>query len=219
MTYALVTADHVDAIGNLPTGARRLDTGAWVTPPAGGWTPDLAAACGWHEVTETPRPADTATHTHDRTLTLAGGVPTVTWVQREWTAGEVAARQAAADDAVRVAVDRAILDAIRHASESAHTDGEGWVRPVGAHDAYPAGITVTHDGKTWESLIPANVWAPGVSGWREVVAEGHPAWVQPTGAHDAYDAGAVVTHAGQTWTSTVGGNVWEPGVYGWTLTP
>lgn len=98
------------------------------------------------------------------------------------------------------------------------TDGAAWVRPQGAHDAYPLGQTVTHGGKTWESLIAANVWAPGVSGWREV-AEGAAAWVQPTGAHDDYDIGAQVTHNGHTWTSTINANVWEPGVYGWTQNP
>ena len=142
---------------------------------------------------------------------------------RAYTAEEDAAADAAAEaaqaaeaEAIRYAVDRAILDVIRHVSETAHADGEAWVQPVGAHDAYPAGITVTHGGKTWESLTPANVWAPGVTGWREVVAEGYPAWVQPLGAQDAYALGAKVTHKGQTWTSTAPANVWEPSVYGWS---
>ena len=58
---------------------------------------------------------------------------------------------------------------------------------------------------------PPTVWAPGISGWREVVAEGPAAWVQPTGQHDAYPLGAQVTHNGRTWTSTVAANVWPPG--------
>ena len=124
-----------------------------------------------------------------------------------------AADQAAAD--AKAAEDRAILDAIAHTSATAHVDGQAWTQPTGAHDAYALGATVTHNGKTWESLTPANVWAPGVSGWREVVAEGPAAWVQPTGAHDAYPLGAQVTHNGKTWTSTVAANIWEPGVYGW----
>ena len=96
-------------------------------------------------------------------------------------------------------------------------DGEPYVPPTGAHDAYPLGWNVTHDGKTWVSLTVANVWEPGVSGWREVVEEGGvPIWVQPIGAHDAYALGYVVTHNGSTWTSTVDANTWEPGVYGWT---
>ena len=112
----------------------------------------------------------------------------------------------------REATDRAILDATAALMADAHTDGEPWAKPTGAHDAYPLGAIVTDAGKTWVSLIPANVWAPGVSGWREVITGGGiPAWVQPTGAHDAYPLGAQVTHNGRTWTSTVAANVWPPG--------
>ena len=45
-----------------------------------------------------------------------------------------------------------------------------WVQPTGAHDAYALGDKVTWNGKTWESTVDANVWEPGVSGWREVAA-------------------------------------------------
>ena len=45
-----------------------------------------------------------------------------------------------------------------------------WVQPTGAHDAYQKGDRVTYNGKTWESTIDANVWAPGVYGWIEVDA-------------------------------------------------
>lgn len=45
-----------------------------------------------------------------------------------------------------------------------------WVQPLGAHDAYAKGARVRHNGKTWESTIAANVWAPGVYGWQEVAA-------------------------------------------------
>lgn len=96
------------------------------------------------------------------------------------------------------------------------TTGEAWVQPTGAHDAYAKDSEVTHLGKTWVSLTPFNVWVPGESGWREVVAEGYPAWVQPTGEHDAYPLGAKVTHNGQDWENTgSASNVWEPGVFGW----
>jgi hypothetical protein len=43
-----------------------------------------------------------------------------------------------------------------------------WVQPLGAHDAYPLGARVTHVGSTWESIVDANVWEPGVYGWVEV---------------------------------------------------
>ena len=110
----------------------------------------------------------------------------------------------------------AILDATAALMTDAHTDGQPWVQPTGVHDAYTKGITVKHDGKTWESMIFANVWAPGVSGWREVVSGGGvAAWVQPTGAHDAYQTNDRVTHNNKTWISTHANNVWEPGVFGW----
>lgn len=56
---------------------------------------------------------------------------------------------------------------IRAAGESAATI-PAWVQPLGAHDAYAKGSKVTYKGKTYESTINANVWAPGVYGWKEV---------------------------------------------------
>ncbi|MEF2554597.1 hypothetical protein VQ042_25485 [Aurantimonas sp. A2-1-M11] len=58
-----------------------------------------------------------------------------------------------------------------------------------------------------------NVWAPGVSGWREVVAEGYPAWVQPSGAHDAYQIGDRVSFEGANYESVINANVWSPAGY------
>ena len=98
------------------------------------------------------------------------------------------------------------------------TDGGEWVQPIDATTAYPKGWTVTHGGKTWVSLTPANVWEPGVSGWREVVEEGAaPEWVQPTGGHDAYQTGDTVTFEGQEYKSLIDGNTWSPTDYpqGW----
>lgn len=92
-------------------------------------------------------------------------------------------------------------------------DGEEYVPPTGAHDAYPKDWKVQHDGKTWVSLTAANVWAPGETGWREITAEGEapPEWVQPSGAHDAYKKGDQVTYDGHVWTSSVDANTWAPG--------
>lgn len=93
-----------------------------------------------------------------------------------------------------------------------------WIQPEGAHNTYNAGDQVVVDGRTWESLIDFNVWPPGVSGWREIVADGYAPWVQPTGAHDAYPLGARVSHNGQNWENTGhAANVWAPGVFGWTV--
>ena len=99
-----------------------------------------------------------------------------------------------------------------------YPEPDEWVQPTGAHDAYSLGAIVKW-GNRWVSLTPDNVWEPGISGWREVVAEGAvAAWVQPTSAQDAYEAGAIVTHNGLTWINTHGnGNVWVPGEFGWTI--
>lgn len=43
-----------------------------------------------------------------------------------------------------------------------------WSQPLGAHDAYPLGAKVSHNGKKWTSDIANNVWEPGVYGWTEV---------------------------------------------------
>ena len=40
-----------------------------------------------------------------------------------------------------------------------------WIRPIGAHDAYPAGAQVTHNGRRWVSDSDGNVWEPGVAMW------------------------------------------------------
>ena len=103
-------------------------------------------------------------------------------------------------------------------------DGDEWRQPQAAFDAYPQGAVVTHNGKTWESTTPANVWEPGVSGWREQATadpdtgeETVPDYRQPTGAHDAYKKGDRVTWNGSVWESVIDGNVWTPDVYpqGW----
>lgn len=49
-----------------------------------------------------------------------------------------------------------------------------WEQPESTN-GYSIGDRVTHDGKTWESLINNNVWEPGVIGteglWKEVTEE------------------------------------------------
>lgn len=92
--YALVVTNTIQALATrLPNSARRLDTGAWVMGLATA-TVALQQATGWYAVVDVAKPADTQTHTHDRTITLVGGIPTETWTQRLWTAEELAARTA-----------------------------------------------------------------------------------------------------------------------------
>lgn len=146
---------------------------------------------------------------------------------RPYTTEEVAlaeeglyADQAQRDAQKKEEEGKAILAAIA-AVATPPLDGGTWVQPTGAHDAYAEGSVVTSGGKTWISLTPYNVWAPGVSGWREQVAEGYPAWVQPTGGHDAYAIGAKVSFEGKNYESLIAGNSWSPTAYpaGWKVIP
>lgn len=57
------------------------------------------------------------------------------------------------------------------------TDPSGGILPWEQPDStnpYAKGDKVTHNGKTWESLVDNNVWEPGVTGteslWKEVAA-------------------------------------------------
>lgn len=104
--------------------------------------------------------------------------------------------------------------------------GGKWVQPTGAHDAYAKGEVVTHEGIQYESTVVANVWEPGVSGWRALVVEDPetgevmvPEWAQPTGAHDVYGSGDRVTFEGAIYESTIPNNSWSPSAYpgGWKL--
>lgn len=98
ITYALVTNDAIQSLGRLPNSARRLDTGEWVmglaTAPVA-----MQQACGWFEVADTARPADTATTTFDRAVELVNGTPTVVWTERAKTQVELDAQAQAEQDA------------------------------------------------------------------------------------------------------------------------
>lgn len=92
-------------------------------------------------------------------------------------------------------------------------DGEEYVPPTGAHDAYPKGWEVTHDGKLWRSTVANNVWPPGEGSrwWDEVKEEG--AGPEPWSAGTYYKVGDTVTHAGEEWKCTnehLGQPGWEP---------
>lgn len=98
-----------------------------------------------------------------------------------------------------------------------------WAQPTGAMDAYAKDAVVSYGGQAWRSLIDANVWAPGVSGWRllRATTSAPPEWKQPTGAHDAYNVGDLVTFEGKVYRSKIAANVWSPTAYpaGWELVP
>lgn len=84
MLYAHVTNGTVDQVGIPPATA--YAEGRW-------WdlrtlAPAALTATGWLEVTETARPADTATQTSDMTWTLTGGKAVQTWTVRAKTQAE-----------------------------------------------------------------------------------------------------------------------------------
>lgn len=87
-SYALVVANAIQSEGPLPLSARRLDTQEWVMGLATASTA-LREACGYREVQDAVRPADTPTQIQVRGLTLVGSVPTVTWTPRNKTQAEL----------------------------------------------------------------------------------------------------------------------------------
>lgn len=84
------------------------------------------------------------------------------------------------------------------------SQGQEWVQPSGATDAYPIGWVVTHNAKTWKSLIAANATEPGDPAdpqnyrwWEDMTP------VPVTDAWDpnghVYAVGDIVTYNGQTY--------------------
>ncbi len=108
MSYALVKGGQVTERrpGRYET---KVSDGATLSPPDGGWTDELAALCGFLPVTDTTQPPDTATTTHDRSVELIEGTPTVVWVERPKTQTELAGERreqhrSALDQAIAVAI-------------------------------------------------------------------------------------------------------------------
>lgn len=100
-------------------------------------------------------------------------------------------------------------------------EGDEWIQPTSAADAYPLGWITAHGGKMWTSLVGGNVWEPGTSAWRELASDPDvaPEWIQPTGGHDAYNTGDRVTFEGAEYVSKIDANTWSPTAYpaGWEL--
>jgi hypothetical protein len=109
--YALVTDGAIRSTGPLPPAARRLDTGDWLSPHAGRWTDEQAAACGYLPVVRVPRPPDTETTTHDYSVELIEGTPTEVWTPRPWTQGELDAATAQTNSVeITSDLDQALID-------------------------------------------------------------------------------------------------------------
>lgn len=101
MTYAHVTGGQVDAIGN-PSAVAYDDTRWWDLRPL---NPTILAKFGWVPLVTTDRPDDTETTTWDRGYTIGPDSVTVTWMERPWTAEELAAQaEQSAREADRAAI-------------------------------------------------------------------------------------------------------------------
>lgn len=153
---------------------------------------------------------DTATHTafHESlALRFTSDPDTVTGPA--WSGGPVPVVPPMSDvERAEQATDRAALDALRVAAATAHTDGQPWVKPTGAHDAYRLDATATHAGRTWRSLTPFSVTEPGNPAdpqayrwWKDITPEPEPPdgpapW---DGNGHAYEVGDEVTHLGVTY--------------------
>ena len=96
MAYAYVDNGQIESVGALPVAARRQDTGEWVMGLRDAPV-SFQQATGWFEVVDTVRPDDTPTTTHDRTVELVAGTPTVVWTERDKTQTELDAEAAQAD--------------------------------------------------------------------------------------------------------------------------
>ena len=105
MTYAHITADTINALGNPPD--LEWDGTRW-------WDlrdPTIRQARGWHEVAETPRPDPIEGGVFESTVELVDGLPVRVWTWRAWTAEELAAQEAAAAyEAQRLLVKAIITD-------------------------------------------------------------------------------------------------------------
>jgi hypothetical protein len=99
MSYVHVTNGVIDS-GELrrPTKLFRVSDGARVLWWDGITEAELNA-CGWFAVVQVARPADTPTHTSDRSVTLVNGSPTETWTLRLKTQAELDADTARTNDA------------------------------------------------------------------------------------------------------------------------
>jgi len=100
MSYYHLPTDAERHPGRLET---KLSDGARLGPPDTGWTPELAALCGFVQITPATRPADTATHTSVRSVTRTRDT-----VAEVWTVVAKSAETLAGD---RLQVNRATIEA------------------------------------------------------------------------------------------------------------
>ncbi len=96
-TYAQITNGAVTQVAPAPTQPGYGPAGAWHDYRDPAEVTAYLADGGWLPVVETPRPADTATHTHHAVYTLDGQTVTQTWQQVAKSAETIAAEKHVAD--------------------------------------------------------------------------------------------------------------------------
>ena len=167
-------------------------TGSWsVCPACGSLVADTILHADWHDVLAGRLTAGGAA---DGGAWAGGPVPTIspiTPVEQE-----------------RADADRAALDAIAATAGRAHVDGDPWVRPTHALNAYRMGAVVTHADRLWSSLIPFNATMPGDPAdpqahrwWQDITPKPEPEpGPQPWGGSGVrYLTGVEVTYEGRTY--------------------
>lgn len=81
MTWVkMVNGEIVETTSRRPSGARRLDTLEWVTPPPDA-DPAVLEPCGWYEVAKTSLPVDGFAYTGEWTVDVSTGLPEWTWTK------------------------------------------------------------------------------------------------------------------------------------------
>ena len=125
--HALAIDGVIKELGTLPRAARRLDTGEWVLGLRDAPV-ELQQATGWFEVVDVDQPAGDLTTTHDHTVQLVDGSPTVVWTARAKTPEELAQDAAAANRSAietNLLADMATMQAVIDAPNPSFTDVAG----------------------------------------------------------------------------------------------
>lgn len=92
-------------------------------------------------------------------------------------------------------------------------DPEPWVQPGYAEQTYPLNFRVTHNGKTWRSLVANNSWEPGAQGsellWQDESTPQIGEWVS---GEQGLQIGDLRTYQGATYRvrQNPGINIWPP---------
>ena len=124
-----------------------------------------------------------------------------------------------------------IYDGVEYACLQAHVTQSDWTPPVvpalwqiyvatppvseWTPGTYAIDVFVTHNSRTWKSLMNGNAYEPGVVGtWRD--QSDPPLWVAPAGSVGLWQVGDIVEYNGHRWQCTSPNNAFAPGVFGWT---